>query len=452
MVGGTRSGVGKTIISCGIISALKSRHLKVQPFKCGPDYIDPTYLSSAAGLPCRNLDSFLLSKPNLVEIFTRAAIKVDVAVVEGVMGLYDGLNGLAATGSTAEIAKWIQAPVVLVVDVEKISGSAAAISLGYRLLDPELNLAGVILNGVGSPSHLSSATEAVEKRANLPVLGYLSKRAELILPERHLGLIPAYEKEEKSEWIEKIVKQVESTIDVAAIINLARKAKPLPEAKSNLFSQKENPIRVPMAIAQDEAFGFYYPDNFDLLTHFGASLRPVSPLHDGEIPSDIQGIYIGGGFPELYARELESNTKFKKSLGEAAGAGMPVYAECGGLMYISQRMVNFEGDEHVMVGLVPGWARMQGGRVRMGYVVAQTLRDSILAPRGQVLRGHLFHWSAMPEPHDNAAYRILEPREQLEGFILGSRSNILGSYLHLHFGSDPELARRFVDACADIVH
>jgi cobyrinic acid a,c-diamide synthase len=387
-----------------------------------------------------------------VEIFTHATVKADIALVEGVMGLYDGLNGLTATGSTAEVAKWIQAPVVLVVDVEKISGSAAAISLGYRSLDPELNLAGVILNGVGSPSHLRSATEAVEKRANLPVLGYLPKKAELILPERHLGLVPVYEKEEKSEWLEKIAGQVESTIDVAAIIDLARKAKPLSEVEATLFSRKESSKRVPMAIAQDEAFGFYYPDNLDLLTHFGASLRPVSPLHDDELPSDIRGIYIGGGFPELYARELESNTEFKKSLGEAARAGIPVYAECGGLMYISQGMVNFEGDEHVMVGLVPGWARMQRGRMRMGYVVAQTLGDSILALRGQVLRGHLFHWSAMPEPHDNAAYRILEPREQLEGFIRGPKSNILGSYLHLHFGSDPQLARRFVDACADIVH
>jgi cobyrinic acid a,c-diamide synthase len=284
------------------------------------------------------------------------------------------------------------------------------------------------------------------------VLGYLPKKAELILPERHLGLVPVYEKEEKSEWLEKIAGQVESTIDVAAIIDLARKAKPLSEVEATLFSRKESSKRVPMAIAQDEAFGFYYPDNLDLLTHFGASLRPVSPLHDDELPSDIRGIYIGGGFPELYARELESNTEFKKSLGEAARAGIPVYAECGGLMYISQGMVNFEGDEHVMVGLVPGWARMQRGRMRMGYVVAQTLGDSILALRGQVLRGHLFHWSAMPEPHDNAAYRILEPREQLEGFIRGPKSNILGSYLHLHFGSDPQLARRFVDACADIVH
>ena len=451
-MGGTRSGVGKTIISCGIISALKSRNLQVQPFKCGPDYIDPTYLSSAAGLPCRNLDSFLLSEPNLMEIFIRATVKADIALVEGVMGLYDGLNGLTATGSTAEVAKWIQAPVVLVVDVEKISGSAAAISMGYRALDPELNLAGVILNGVGSPSHLRSATEAVEKRANLPVLGYLPKKAELVLPERHLGLIPVYEKEEKSEWLEEIVKQVESTIDVAAILNLATKANPLPEVEATLFLQKESSKRVPMAIAQDEAFGFYYPDNLDLLTHFGAELRPVSPLHDGELPAGIQGIYIGGGFPELHAGELSANSRFRQSLGEAARAGIPVYAECGGLMYISQGMVNFEGDEHVMVGLIPGWARMQRGRMRMGYVVAQTLRDSILAPRGQVLRGHLFHWSAMPEPHDNAAYRILEPREQLEGFIRGPKSNILGSYLHLHFGSDPELARHFVDSCADGIY
>jgi cobyrinic acid a,c-diamide synthase len=262
-------------------------------------------------------------------------------------------------------------------------------------------------------------------------------------------LVPIYEKEGKSEWLEKIGSQVESTIDVAAIIDLATKANPLPEAKPTLFLQKGSSKKVPIAIALDEAFGFYYPDNLDLLTHSGASLRPVSPLHDDELPTGVQGVYIGGGFPELYARELSANVKFKKSLGEAAEAGMPVYAECGGLMYISQGIIDFKGEEHVMVGLIPGWARMQERMVRMGYVVAQTLGDSILAPRGQLLRGHLFHWSAMPEPQDNAAYRILEPREQLEGFIRGPKSNLLGSYVHLHFGSDPELGRRFVDACSD---
>lgn len=449
VVGGTESGVGKTIISCGLISALKSRHLQVQPFKCGPDYIDPTYLSLAAGLPCRNLDSFLLPKPNLVELFTHATISPDVALVEGVMGLYDGLNGSEATGSTAEVAKWIQAPVILIIDVEKMSGSAAAISLGYRSLDPELDLAGVILNSVGSPSHLRWTTEAVEKRAKLPVLGYLPKGAELVIPERHLGLVPAYEKEEKGEWMEKIAKQVESTVDVAAILDLARRAKPLPAAKAILFPQKESQKRALIAIAQDEAFGFYYQDNLDLLTCSGANLRPVSPLHDDELPADIQGIFIGGGFPELYSSELSANTKFRRSLREAARAGMPTYAECGGLMYISQGIVDFEGQEHAMVGLVPGFAKMQRRRTRMGYAVAQALRDSLLAPRGQVLRGHLFHWSTMPEPNDNAAYRILEPREQLEGFVLGPRSNILGSYLHLHFGSDPQLVKCFVDSCTD---
>ena len=449
VIGGTNSGVGKTTITTGLIAALRERGLRVQPFKCGPDYIDPGYLSLAAGSPCHNLDSWMLPRESLVELFTHAAREADIAVVEGVMGLYDGQNGLEGAGSTAEVAKWLCAPVILIMDVAKMSGSAAAIALGYRQLDPEVNLAGVILNNVGSPSHLPWVTEAVQRKAGVPVFGYLPKNAKISIPERHLGLVPTTEGGELIKYVGLITEQVKATVDVAAILRLTNMTGPLPQVtEDKLFPRKKKLARVNIAVAQDEAFSFYYQDNLDLLASWGAELRFVSPLHDNSLPIDAQGVYIGGGFPEIYASELEANTGFKRALVEAAEAGMPIYAECGGLMYISQGIINFEGNKHAMVGLVPGWAVMQKKRARMGYAVAEALQDSILTRRGERLRGHLFHWSNLPEPTERVAYRILEPKEQLEGFVLGPESNILGSYLHLHFGSELSLAKRFIESCA----
>jgi len=448
VIGGTSSGVGKTTITAGLVAALRERGLRVQPFKCGPDYIDPSYHSLAAGLPCRNLDSWMLSQESLIELFTHATKEANIAVVEGVMGLYDGRNGLEDAGSTAGIARWLRAPLILVMDVAKMSGSAAAIALGYRQLDPELNLAGVILNNVGSPSHLHWVIEAVEKKAGIPVLGYLPKKAEMRLPERHLGLVPTAESGEFSEYMERIREQIKATVDVAAIIRLAGMTEPLPPVtESKLFPPKAEPVQTSIAVAQDEAFNFYYQDNLDLLAAWGAELKCVSPLHDSKLPSDTQGIYIGGGFPELYATELEANSGFKQDIVEAAEAGMPIYAECGGFMYISQGIIDFEGSKHAMVGLIPGWTAMQKKRARIGYAIAETLQNSILAPKGTKLRGHLFHWSKLLGLTERAAYRILEPEEQLEGFILGPESNVLGSYFHLHFGSEPSLAKRFVASC-----
>jgi cobyrinic acid a,c-diamide synthase len=453
VIGGTSSGVGKTTITAGLIAALRERGLRVQPFKCGPDYIDPSYHSLASGLSCRNLDSWMLSEQAFIELFTHATGEAGIAVVEGVMGLYDGRNGLESAGSTAEVARWLRAPVILVMNVAKMSGSAAAVALGYRQLDPELNLVGVILNNIGSSNHLRWVTEAVEKKSGVSVLGYIPKKAEMRLPERHLGLVPTAEIGELSEYMEGLREQIESTVDVDTILRLAGMTESLPQVtEGKLFPPKAEPMQVSIAVAQDEAFSFYYQDNLDLLAAWGAELRFISPLHDDKLPSDIQGVYFGGGFPEMYANELEANGGFRRALVEAAEAGMPIYAECGGLMYISQGIIDFEGGKHPMVGLIPGWAEMQRKLARMGYAVAETLQNSILAQRGERLRGHLFHWSKMTRLAERAAYRILEPEEQLEGFILGPESNILASYLHLHFGSEPSLAKRFVESCVQWVN
>jgi len=287
VIGGVSSGVGKTTITAGLIAALKGRRLAVQPFKCGPDYIDPGYLTLAAGLPCHNLDSWMLTPEAMVELFLHSSRQRDIAIVEGVMGLYDGHDGPQGLGSTAEIAKWLKAPVVLLIDAGKMSQSAAALVLGYRQLDPTVNMVGVIANKVGSPNHLRLVTEAVEKRAGLPLLGYLPKKAGLTLPERHLGLVPSAERPELDDFLVRLGQQIEETIDVGRLLELAGAAAPLKlTLGERLFPQGKPARRASIAVARDEAFNFYYQHNLDLLAAWGAELKFFSPLrlYRGRLP------------------------------------------------------------------------------------------------------------------------------------------------------------------------
>jgi cobyrinic acid a,c-diamide synthase len=450
VLGGVSSGVGKTTITAGLVAALKGRNLSVQPFKCGPDYIDPGFLALAAGLPCHNLDSWMLTPEAMVELFLHSSRQRDIAIVEGVMGLYDGRDGPQGVGSTAEIAKWLRAPVVLLIDAGKMSQSAAALVLGYRQLDPTVNIVGVIANKVGSPNHLRLITEAVEKRADLPLLGYLPNKTNLVLPERHLGLVPSAERPEPDDFLAQLVRQIEETVDIDRLLELARASVPLKlPGASRLFPKGKPARRTKIAVARDEAFNFYYQHNLDLLAAWGAELKFFSPLRDSSLPAGVKGAYIGGGFPEIFAAELAVNTALKDNLARLANDGRPIYAECGGLMYLSQGIIDFEERRFPMVGLVPGWSKMQKKRQRLGYTTAEAVQDSIIATSGQKLRGHVFHWSNLPEPATGqAAYRILEPAAQLEGFIAGPKANVLASYLHLHFGSEPSLARRFIESCS----
>ncbi|MDY6834855.1 MAG: cobyrinate a,c-diamide synthase [Chloroflexota bacterium] len=448
LIAGTSSGVGKTTIATGIVAALRKRGLRVQPFKCGPDYIDPSYLSLAAGIPTRNLDSWMIPPYHMLDLFKHAVVSKDIAVVEGVMGLYDGRGGAELEGSTAEIAMLLRTPVVLVIDVAKMSGSAAAVALGYRDLEPNLNIVGVILNNVGSDNHLRWASEAIVKRVGLPVLGCLHKQAEVALPERHLGLVPAIEEEVSREAVDRIRDYIEASVDVNELLRLARVAEEIPEASgSGLFPKREERQEVTLAVARDRAFDFYYEDNLDLLSAWGAQLQYVSPLEDKALPSDLRGLYIGGGFPEMYARELSANKAFHHSVVDAVQSGIPIYAECGGLMYLTEGIIDFEKREHAMVGVVPGKSVMRDRLTRMGYVEAEVLRDTPLAIKGQRLRGHVFHWSQLPAPKEGAAYCLRNSEQQSEGYVLGPCDNVLASYVHLPFGGDVSLAKRFVESC-----
>ncbi|AKG53577.1 cobyrinic acid A,C-diamide synthase [Dehalogenimonas sp. WBC-2] len=453
VIAGTSSGVGKTTIATGLTYALRRRGRKIQPYKCGPDYIDPGYLSMAAGAPCHNLDTWMLPEAHLKELFMQFARDKDIALIEGVMGLFDGHRKTSGGGSTAHLAKLLKAPVVLVLNIAKMGESAAAMALGYCSYDPDLKITGIILNQVGSQSHLNSAKTAIEERCHIPVIGALPKNAELNIPERHLGLTPVAESETETAFLDKLGDIIEANIDIELLMELAGQAPDFPSIDNPiLFPKSPMPRRCRIAVARDAAFNFYYQANIELLNAWGADIVYFSPIADACLPAGVNGVYIGGGFPEVFLQELEANCSMKLAIQSAVAAGLPVYAECGGLMYLSESITNFAHQSFKMVGLLPGGCVMQGKLQRLGYTVAEALKDTPLAEKGQELRGHMFHWSHLEAPGTaEAAYHIIEPNNHLEGFVSGPKNNLLASYLHLHFGSDTRLYHRFIEHCSAVV-
>jgi len=446
VIAGVRSGVGKTTIASGIMGALTRRGYRVQPFKAGPDYIDPSYHQVACGVPCRNLDTWLLPHGVVVELFQRATSGRDIAVIEGVMGLYDGHSSLNEDGSTAELAKLLGAPVVLVADASKVARSVAAEVLGFQHFDPQVRIAGVVLNGVSTLRHLEFCRPQIEATTGLPVLGYMPYRDDLRQPERHLGLIPTVEGTVVREWYDRLIAQVEETIDLERILHIAADAH-TPAAEPIIYPYESRSKRAAIAVAMDRAFSFYYKDSLDLLEAWGAELLPFSPMEDARLPEGAGGVYIGGGFPELYARELAENVAMKESVREAARRGIPIYAECGGLMYLGESLTDFQGVRHELVGLIPVSSSMPGSRLVLGYREVEALADGPTLRRGHRVRGHEFHWSIQEGTPSarSAAYTVLNQEGRLEGFRLGS---VWASYIHIHLGSDPSLAPRFVEMCA----
>jgi cobyrinic acid a,c-diamide synthase len=444
VVGGVASGVGKTTLTLGLIGALKRRGMTVQPFKVGPDYIDPSQHTQVAGRPSRNLDSWQIQEGGLRELFARAALGADAVLIEGVMGLFDGRTGAGEIGSTAHVARLLGLPVVLVVDAAKAARSVAATVLGCRSLDPDLNIVGVVLNNVASARHAEIGHEAIESLAHVPVLGWLPRNADLRQEERYLGLVPAVERRLSPALVERTAALVEEHIDLDRLIALS--AIESPEASpSGLFPDEPISGRVRIGVAQDEAFSFYYQDSLDLLRAWGAELVPFSPLHDPALPADLSGIYLGGGFPELFAIELSVNAPMLAALRAAANAGLPIYAECGGLMYLQDALIDADGRRHRMAGIVPGQSTLVGRGLTLGYREVRARRDSPVARADQRLRGHEFHWSLCdPPPDEIAAYDVLGDAARAEGYAI---ENVLASYLHLHFASDPMLAPRFVESC-----
>ena len=446
VIAGVRSGVGKTTIATGIMGALTRRGYAVQPFKAGPDYIDPSYHQAACGVPSRNLDTWLLPHTTVLELYAKASARRQISVIEGVMGLFDGHSSLDEEGSTAQLAKLLNAPVILVADASKVARSVAAEVLGYQQFDPDLNVAGVILNGVGSDRHLEFCKPQIEATTGLPVLGYLPRRVEFEQPERHLGLIPTVEGTVANQWYDALIAQVEETIDVGYVSRLAQVCSP-PSSLPQVYPKETQPRCAVIAVAQDRAFNFYYQDSLDLLEAWGAELAPFSPLEDESVPEGAGGVYLGGGFPEMFAAELASNRPMLDSIRQAAARGIPVYGECGGLMYLGRSLTGFDGEAHSMAGLVPAVSAMSQSRLSLGYREIEARDEGPLLSAGQQIRGHEFHWSTLDQPpqEDESVYRVVNQGGRLDGFRSGS---VWATYVHVHLGSAPGLAPRFVETCA----
>jgi cobyrinic acid a,c-diamide synthase len=449
VIAGVHSGVGKTTVATGIMAAFARRGLRVQGFKVGPDYIDPSYHTAVTGHPSRTLDAWLVGRDATVALFQRAAQHADLCVIEGVMGLFDGRTGERGPGSTAEIATLLGAPVVLVVDAHAIARSAAAVVHGFRSFDPAVRVEGVVLNRLAGPGHLRAVGPPIENEAGVAVLGAVQRRAALAVPERYLGLIPVTEGAVADAYFDAAADAAAHEIDLERLLGLAATADPPSAPAPALFPAEPQPRRARIAVARDRAFSFYYADSLEMLEAWGAELLPFSPLADSGLPAGTQGIFIGGGFPELFAAELAENAPMLAAIRAAHARGMPLYGECGGYMYLGHSLTDAAGRPHRLAGVLPLESTMSNERLTLGYREVRTLHEGPHAPTGRALRGHEFHWSiARPLPPEQAAYAVRidgSDAEYPEGSVNGSA---WGSYVHLHFGADPALAQRFVSICA----
>ena len=456
LIAAAGSGSGKTTIVCGLLSAFRRRGLSVCAYKVGPDYIDPDHHRAAGRCPAYSLDTWLTPPETMTALFAWTAEGSDLAVVEGVMGLYDG--GRGGIGSSAEIAKRLKLPVVLAINAQSVGESAAAVALGFREYDREVDLRGVILNRLGSPSHGDIIAEALA-RVGIPLLGALARDEALTLPERHLGLVPAGEA--PAGRLELAGAAVESGVDLDAILALARSAPPLHALPMPRAQPAARGVQI--AVARDDAFSFYYPDSLMALETRGAELVFFSPMADGALP-EAHGLILGGGFPEVFAQKLEDNVLMRRSVNCAAERGLPILAECGGLMYLTRSITDFGGQSFEMAGVIPARCRMHKRLQAVGYVEATALRDTVICPAGTVLRGHEFHFSSMiPDvtihhvgmsdvadgPEDFPSAFSIERKRTGAACPGGyAKGDVLASYLHLNLMGAPDAANHFLRRCA----
>lgn len=441
LVAGTSSGVGKTTVVLGMMAALRRRGLVVAPFKVGPDFIDPSHHAAICGRPSRNLDTFMMGMDGVRRSFARGVEGADVAVIEGVMGLYDGLDA-TEVASSASVAKALGAPVLLVMNVHGTSRSAAAMALGYRSYDPKVEVAGLILNRVGSERHRSLLEDALAP-LGIPILGTLPRRGEIALPSRHLGLEMGFESRHDLDALADFVEEnayLDRILELGC--NVAEpEAQAEPEAET---VQDQEGGRIRIAVAYDEAFCFYYAENFEILRRLGADLRFFSPIRD-PLP-EADGLYLGGGYPELYASALEESPT-RHEIKKAAEDGMPIYGECGGLMYLCESVISKDGfSEKKMAGVLPATTTMTGRLQALGYVEGDVVAENPVVAKGTVIRGHEFHYSKMDCARDaRFAYRFRRGKGidgNKDGLV---EHEVLGSYLHTHFSTFS--VERFVESC-----
>ncbi|MDL2260294.1 cobyrinate a,c-diamide synthase [Deltaproteobacteria bacterium OttesenSCG-928-K17] len=444
VLAGAHSGVGKTSVSSGIMKAFRGRGLNVRPFKVGPDYIDPAFHEFVCGQKSRNLDSWMLNEESIRRLFTKNAAEAPggLSIIEGVMGLFDG-HSESGRGSTAHVASIIKAPIVLIVNGASIARSIAALVHGFNTFQPETKLAGVIINMVSGQAHYDLLRGYVEKEAGLPCFGYLKKQPEMVLESRHLGLVPSVEVADLETKLNTLAEAVEESIDLNGLLKLAASAPDLPiNTVAEISGQK--PVKIGLAL--DSAFNFYYQDGLDLLREYGAELVPFSPLADTTLPPGLDGLYFGGGFPEIFAAELEKNASLRQEIKEKLEGGLPAYAECGGLMYLGRELVDFEGRAYQMTGFFDHGASMTKRLQNFGYVTLTFKKDTVLGPAGTVVRAHEFHHSRLDGDGFDYALAIKKNENRAwEGGLV--KKNVLAAYPHLHFHANIELARNFVNKC-----
>lgn len=447
VIAGTASGSGKTTLTLALLAALARRGLRLAPFKVGPDFIDPGHHQRAAGRRSRNLDGWMLPKAYNQALFARRTRDADLAVVEGVMGLFDGFDGRSEAGSTAQMAKWLDLPVVLVVDARSMARSAAALVQGFERFDPEVRFAGVIFNRIGSPKHLGYLQEALAGHVRMPCLGGIPRESSLAIPERHLGLLTAEDHPLDDGALQRLADLAEQHLDLDRLLSSLHA--PRRPDRPQADGAPPAAVTTRLGVARDAAFCFYYPDNLDLLARQGADIVFFSPLTDTRLPEDLDGLYFGGGYPELHAAALSENKSLRQAVNQASRAGMPIYGECGGFMYLCDRLKDIEGKAYPMAGCFPFGTRMLARRKALGYREIRLVQASALGPPGLVARGHEFHYSELvagdvPVPTVYETTPRGSEDRAAEGFRV---HNTLGSYIHLHFGSNPAMAIHFVDSC-----
>ena len=446
LIAGTHSGVGKTTVTVGLLRLLRRAGRTVQPFKVGPDYIDPGYLSRAAGRPCRNLDGWLVPKGKIPVLFQRGCRGADAALIEGVMGLYDGIGPIGEEGSSAQMAKLLDCPVLLVIDAGAMSRSAAALVRGYAGFDRRVKITGCFVNRVAGRAHFELVKEGIERLTGFPVIGYLPRDGRLSIPERHLGLIPTQEDSSLGRIGERLDRRMREGLDLPALRRIMEAAGPILSLRAPKGPSSDG-SRVPIAVAMDEAFHFYYRENLELLEEFGSEIVPFSPLRASRLPKRARALYLGGGFPEVFAAELARNRRMHQEIRCAVASGMPTYAECGGLMILCRSIADTGGKRHPMVGLIPADVRMTDRLQNFGYQEVKARGANLLARAGEKARGHEFHHSILngPPAAQQAAYQVRTRQggeTRLEGYAKGS---LLASYVHLHFWSQPRWAQQFVE-------
>ncbi len=427
---------------------------KVAPFKIGPDFIDPGHHTKIIGKASINLDSWMLSKDYNQTTFLKNMTDCDIAVVEGVMGLFDGYSGISEAGSTAQMAKWLNLPVILIVDAKSMARSVAAIVQGFENFDNDLNIAGVIFNRVGSANHYEYLKNAVLQTCRTEPLGYILRNEKLHLPDRHLGLVTADENVLSESSMDALVSMIDMNTTLDKFANRQKKIDNNFYNVSNIEKAKDKSVTI--AVARDKAFCFYYKDNIDSLKKCGGKIIEFSPLTDTALPDNIHGIYFGGGYPELYAGKLSKNRSLLQQIKQKSREKMPIYGECGGFMYLCSSMTDvISKKQYPMTNCFPFSIAMDSKLRSLGYREITLKQDALIGKKGAILRGHEFHYSSLLDDNidrnDNIKniYNVVQRNKKelnLSGFL---KNNTLGSYLHIHFGSNAQSSKSFIKACCD---